>query len=128
MAERALNLSQRLRPSNNRGLRNKFVNARVSVDEYSQFVRAAEREGKIFGEWVRDTLVTGSTQKVSLRAIFTEVIATRLLLNEVLKPIVTGKQLTPAEYNAIVQRIRTEKFEAATNVLPLYNDPLGVKA
>ena len=125
MADRVFDIKQRLRPSKNSGLRDKFVKARVSPAELAQLVCASERDGQMLSEWVRDTLLASSTDQVSMRALFTEVTATRLLLNRVLRVLTTGGTMTAAEFDGFVKSLRVDKHTSAAEVLTQYNDPLG---
>ena len=53
-------------------------------------------------------------------ALFTEIVATRMLLNLVLKPLACGQVMTAEEFSGVLANVRTTKHKAATDVMAQY--------
>jgi hypothetical protein len=53
-------------------------------------------------------------------ALFTEVVATRMLLNNILMPLANGQKITPEGFAMIMAKVRTEKRKAAREVMQQY--------
>ncbi len=59
-------------------------------------------------------------QNSSRDALFTEIVATRMLLNLVLKPLACGQVMTAEEFSGVLANVRTTKHKAATDVMEQY--------
>ena len=110
---------QRLDRPKGRPARNKLASARVTEDELKELDSAAGASGKLFGEWVREVLLR-EARSSRTDALFTEIVATRMLLNLALKPLVCREALSAAEFSAMLTEVRTTKHEAALDVMQQY--------
>jgi phage I-like protein len=114
-------LEARLRRSRGRTGRTFVASTKVTASEQNELIRAATSEGKAFSEWARDVLLR-EARRADADALFTEVIATRMLLVNLIKPLVEGGTI-PKNYVAdAMAEIRRVKHKAAKDVRQQYND------
>ena len=102
-----------------RPVRSKLASARVTADEQKELDGAALADGKLFGEWAREVLLR-EARSPRVDALFTEIVATRMLLNLVLKPLACGKSMTAEEFSGVLTQVRTTKHKAAVDVIEQY--------
>ena len=114
-----LSFESRLSRSKGRLGRFQVAQARVTDSEYVEVLAAAKREGKAVAEWVRDVLLREARRK-KRDPLFTEIVATRMLLNLALKPLVCREAMSAAEFSAMLTEVRTTKHEAALDVMQQY--------
>ena len=115
----ALNLKDRLDRPKGRAARDKMTGVRFTQIEMAEVDRAANDHGQLFGEWAREVLLREARNSRS-DALFTEIIATRMLLNLVLKPLACGQVITAEEFSGVLTNVRTAKHKAATDVMEQY--------
>lgn len=99
--------------------RSQTVGTRVTLSEEQELTSAAEREGRNVSEWARETLLNAarcSKQDV----VITELVATRMLLVNLLKPLALGEKVSPAWITEAMTMVRKEKHKAAEEVLQQY--------
>lgn len=114
-----LTMSQRLGRGKIRSSRSRSLGTKITLSEEREIVVAAEREGKSASEWARDVLLR-EARGSRTGALFTEIVATRMLLNLALKPLVCREALSAAEFSAMLTEVRTTKHEAALDVMQQY--------
>jgi hypothetical protein len=102
-----------------RPVRSKLASARVTTDEQKELDSAALADGKLFGEWAREVLLR-EARSPRADALFTEIVATRMLLNLVLKPLACGEVVTAEEFSGVLTHVRTTKHKAAADVIEQY--------
>jgi hypothetical protein len=85
---------------------------------------AARREGKALSEWARDVLLREARHS-SGDAVFTELIATRMLLVNLLKPLALGEKVSPSWITEAMTMVRKEKHKAAQEVMQQYTQAAG---
>ena len=112
-------MSQRLGRGKIRSSRSRSLGTKITLSEEREIVVAAEREGKSASEWARDVLLR-EARGSRTGALFTEIVATRMLLNLALKPLVCREALSAAEFSAMLTEVRTTKHEAALDVMQQY--------
>jgi hypothetical protein len=117
-----LDLEERLTRSKGRSSRNRMANARVTEAEQEELAAVAKSEGKALSEWAREVLLR-EARSPRADALFTEIVAIRMLLNLVLKPLSCGEVLTPESFSAVLTNVRTTKHKAATDVMEQYAIP-----
>lgn len=113
-------ISQRVRRS--RGRDGRIIPASTKVNRAEQHLlqAAAKREGKAVSEWAREVLLSRAQSGDAELAVFTELIALRLLMNAVLRSVVIGKPLTEAQYQCLLTEVRQTKHVTAREVLSQY--------
>ncbi|WP_124847302.1 hypothetical protein [Acidipila sp. EB88] len=114
----------RLARSSGRTGRDRMANARVTAKEQKELHRAANAEGKSLSEWARDVLLR-EARRPSGDATFTELVATRMLLVNLIKPLVLGEKVTAAWITEAMTMVRKEKYKAAREVMQQYTQPTG---
>jgi hypothetical protein len=117
-----LNCEERLTRSKGRSSRNCMANARVTQAEQEELAAAAKSEGKALSEWAREVLLR-EARSARADALFTEIVAIRMLLNLALKPLCCGEVMTPESFSAVLTNVRTTKHKAATDVMEQYAIP-----
>ena len=83
-------LAERLRPKRGRDPRSESFATRLTKSELAVLSRAAEADGKTVREWARDVLLKEARRSQD-DALFTELVATRMLMVNLLKPLILGQ-------------------------------------
>lgn len=112
-------MEQRLGRGKIRESRSRSLGTKLTLKEERELVRAAEGEGKSASEWAREVLLR-EARNARADALFTEIVATRMLLNLVLKPLACGQAITPEEFSAVLANVRSTKRKAAADVMEQY--------
>ncbi len=89
------------------------------MSEEKELTQAAETEGKSASEWAREVLLRearGSRTDVLL----TEIVAMRMMLNSLLRPLTCGEIITADDFTAHMTNIRTTKHKVALDILQQY--------
>jgi hypothetical protein len=100
------------------------ASAKVTKAELHELEHSARAEGKSLSEWSRDTLLR-EARRGSADAVFTELIATRMLLVNLLKPLALGEKVTAAWITEAMTMVRKEKHKAAQEVMQQYTQQAG---
>lgn len=114
-----LNFGDRLDRPKGRRVRGKSAGARFTEEELKEMDIVATRNGKLFAEWAREVLLR-EARSSRTDALFTEVVATRMLLNLVLKPLACGQVMSAADFSGVLTNVRTTKHKAAADVMEQY--------
>lgn len=101
--------------------RTKTVGARLSEHEERELIVAADRDGKNVSEWTREVLLREARRSKD-DPLFTEVVAIRMLLNNLLGPIAAGQKLTHENFVEIMAVVRSGKHTAAREVMQQYTE------
>ena len=119
MAAGAVDFEDRLKQRIGRPSRVESVAIRFTEDELAALEKVAQEKATTVREWAREVLLREARNSRS-DALFTEIVATRMLLNLVLKPLACGKVMTAEEFSAVLANVRTTKRKAATDVMEQY--------
>ena len=119
MSVEEITMEQRLGRGKIRASRSRSLGTKLTLIEERELVRAAEAEGKSASEWAREVLLR-EARNSRRDALFTEIVATRMLLNLVLKPLACGQVMTPEDFSGVLANVRTTKHKAATDVMEQY--------
>ncbi len=111
-------LESRLSRSQGRSSRVCVAQARITEDERQQLLRAARAEGRALGEWAREVLLREARR--SEDPLFTELIATRMILLNLLKPLAMGQVVTPEDFTRISATVRSDKRKVAQEIQQQY--------
>ncbi len=115
----AVSFESRLRRSQGREGRKHVASAKVTEAEYRELQTAAQMDGKALSEWAREVLMR-EARSSRADAVFTEIVATRMLLNLVLKPLACGEVMSAEAFSGVLASVRTTKHKAATDVMDQY--------
>ena len=119
IARGTVDFERRLSRSKGRSGRHASQARRSPRTEQSELATQQEAEEKRFGEWAREVLLR-EARSSRTDALFTEIVATRMLLNLVLKSIACGEVMTAEVFSNILTNVRTTKHQAATDVMEQY--------
>jgi hypothetical protein len=116
--------AQRSRPQRlrGRGRRSQSIGTKLTEQEESACLAAAEKAGKAPSEWARDVLVSSARSRESSKdaALFVELQALRLLLINTLEPLLRGEKMTPEQFKEMLRYVKTNKRKAAVDTLASY--------
>ena len=111
-------LDIRLARSTGRSGRDRMANARVTAREQRELHEAARAQGKSLSEWAREVLLREARR--SEDPLFTELIATRMLLLNLLKPLAMGQIVTSEDFTRISATVRSDKRKVAQEIQQQY--------
>ena len=118
-------LEARIRRSKGRTGRTFVASTKVTRSEQNELISAANTEGKAFSEWARETLLR-EARRAEDDPLFTELIAMRMLMLNLFKPLIMGKPVSQEWVTEVMAAIRKEKRKAALEVRQQYdNDRAG---
>ncbi|WP_260705697.1 hypothetical protein [Edaphobacter flagellatus] len=112
-------IQSRLSPHRTRSARSESFATRFTCDEVAAIEDAAQAAGMTAREWSREVLLDAAG-KTMRTALFTELIATRMLLVNLLKPLALGEKVSPAWITEAMTMVRKEKHKAAQEVMQQY--------
>jgi uncharacterized protein (DUF1778 family) len=118
-----INFEDRLARSKGRSSRNRVANARVTEGEQKELEAAAKAVGKALSEWARETLLREARRSKN-DALFTEIVAIRMLLVNLLKPLLLGK-VSSEQITEIMTAVKAEKQKVAQEVMQQYTAKEG---
>ncbi len=102
----------RLRRSRGRSARASCVSSRVTEEELRCLEKAAADNGKAVSEWAREILIEAA-QRTGPDVVLVELVATRMLLVNMLKMIGQTRALPEAEYTKIHAEVQKVKRRIA---------------
>ena len=114
-----IELEEQLRRSKNRSSRTRVVSAKLTKSEQQELEYAAKGESKSLSEWAREPLLE-KARRPKHDPLFTELIATRMYIVNMLKTIAMGQQFTQEDMAKLMTHVRSEKRKAAEEVLQQY--------
>ena len=114
-----LDFAERLKQKRGRDARGQSLATRFTKTEEDELAKAAEESGKTLREWTREVLLR-EARRLKDDPIFTEVVATRMLLNNLLGPIAAGQKVTQEGFVEIMATVRLGKRNAAREVMQQY--------
>jgi hypothetical protein len=100
--------------------RSQSIGTKLTPDEESQILTAAEAEGKAPSEWTRDLLLRGavaSNRGEMEMHIFTELVGIQMLLMNALEPLLRGDKMAQEQLAALYRRVQTTKAAQAQELL-----------
>lgn len=105
--------SSRLR---GRSQRTQSIGTKLTLQEESDTLSAAESSGKVPSEWVRDLIIRELQGSSTADALLAEVLGVRLLLVNVLRPLAAGQKLSPEAFDKLLDGIGATKYELASKL------------
>lgn len=116
-----LTIAQRLGRGKIRESRSRSFGTKVTLSEERELVSAAGNQGMTASEWAREVLLK-EARRSDDDALFTELVATRMLFVNLLRPIIMGKPVSQEWVTEVMTAIRKEKRKAAQEVRQQYDD------
>ena len=114
-----LDLSSRIRRSQGRSGRTIAATAKVTYEEHGELAKASQASGQALGEWAREVLLREARRDPD-DALFTELVATRLLLTNLIKPLLLGKPMPEDWITKAMAGVRDVKHKAAADLRKEY--------
>jgi hypothetical protein len=126
MDSAAIDIASRLNRSQGRERRSRSFGTKLTRAEEAELYQAAKAEGKYAGEWARDVLLREARRSQD-DALFTELVATRLLLVNLIKPMLLGKPVPENWITEAMNGVRAAKHKAAADLRKEYasREPKG---
>jgi hypothetical protein len=100
-----------------RSQRTQSVGTKLTLQEESDVLSAAENAGKVPSEWVRDLIMRELQTSSTADAFLAEVLGVRLLLVNVLRPLAAGQKLSAEAFDKLLDDIGSTKYELATKLV-----------
>ena len=101
-----------------RDSRSESFATRFTRNELAVLSRAAAKDGLKVREWAREALLREARR--SEDPLFTELIATRMILLNLLKPLAMGQVVTPEDFTRISATVRSDKRKVAQEIQQQY--------
>lgn len=96
------------------------VTVKLTQNEHRLVTAHANEIGQARSEWVRELILrelTRSKEAPDAGPILTELVGLRMLLHNVLKPLMAGQKMSNETFDALMQHVRREKVQAAIELL-----------
>jgi hypothetical protein len=116
-----LAIEQYTRRGRLRDSRSRSLGTKLTLAEEKEMARAAAAVGKSASEWAREVLLREARRAED--PLFIELIATRMVLLNLLKPLAMGKIVTPEDYTRISAAVRSDKRKVAHEIQQQYTAP-----
>jgi hypothetical protein len=121
VTEAVLDMQERLRQRIGRPSRVRSIAIRFTEDEARELEDVASAQGTTVREWARDFLLR-EARRDDADALFTELVATRMLMVNLFKPLITGRPVSPEWVTEVMAAVRKEKRKAAQEVRQQYSE------
>lgn len=117
-----LGIEARLQRIKGRETRTQSIATRFTKAEEKTLLRVASDRGMNLREWSRDVLLAAArgSRLLEESVLFAEVQALRLLLINTLEPLLRGDKMTPEQFKAMLQYVKTNKRKVASDTLASY--------
>jgi urate oxidase len=122
MVDGSVNFEERLKQRIGRASRVESVAIRFTEDEVATLRQAAAERTTTVREWARAVLLR-EAQSRRTDALFTEIVATRMFLNLVLKHVACGEFLTAEAFSDVLTKVRVTKHKQALDMMAQYAAP-----
>ena len=100
-----------------RSQRTQSIGTKLTTQEESDVLSAAEGSGKVPSEWLRDLIMHELRTSTSADAVLGEILGVRLLLVNVLRPLVSGQKMSSEAFDKLLDDIGTTKYELANKLV-----------
>jgi hypothetical protein len=100
-----------------RSQRTQSIGTKLTLQEVSDVLSAAEKEGKVQSEWVRDVIMRELRASSGANMFLAEILGVRLLLVNVLRSLVAGQKLSAEAFDELLDDIGATKYEVATKLV-----------
>ena len=124
MQPQSNSIAERMGRGKIRDSRSRSLGTKVTMQEEKELARAAAADGKSASEWARDVLLREARRSKD-DAAFTELVATRMLLVNLIKPLILGEKVSPTWITEAMTMVRKEKHKAAQDVMQQYTQDAG---
>jgi hypothetical protein len=102
-----------------RDSRSRSLGTKLTLAEDKEMTKAAAAAGKSASEWAREVLLREARRSED-DPLFTELIATRMILLNLLKPLAMGQIVSPEDFTRISASVRSDKRKVAHEIQQQY--------
>jgi hypothetical protein len=102
-----------------REARTESIATRFTRTEEKMLLQVAASQGENLREWAREVLLR-EARRAGGDPLFIELIATRMILLNLLKPLAMGLKVTPEDFTRISATVRSEKRKVAEQIQQQY--------
>lgn len=89
------------------------VTVKLTKEELGRVTDFARSQGLARGEWIRDVILREASQGPARDPVLAEILGVRLLLVNVLRPLVSGQLLAPEVFDKFLDEISEAKHQLA---------------
>jgi hypothetical protein len=104
-----------------RSARSRSIGTKLTPEEEAKILAAAEADGKVPSEWVREKLlecaIPGGGSAAMLTHIFADLVGLQMLFMNVLAPFVSGEGISKERVTQIFREIQKCKAQNAREIL-----------
>jgi hypothetical protein len=100
-----------------RSQRTESIGTKLTLQEESDVLLAAENAGKVPSEWVRDLIMRELRTSSAADAFLAEILGVRLLLVNVLRPLAAGQKLSAEAFDKLLDDIGAAKYDLAIKLV-----------
>ena len=94
------------------------LSTKITQQELELISAASETAGRALGEWVREVVLKEAhSSSLGVDQLMTEIVGLQLFLTNVLSPIACGEQMSPDQYQELMQQVKANKHQAAREVI-----------
>lgn len=94
------------------------LSTKITHQELELISAASEAAGRALGEWVREVVLKEAHSPcLGADQLLTEIIGLQLFLTNVLSSIACGEQMSPNQYQELMQQVKANKHRAAREVI-----------
>ena len=96
------------------------VTVKFTESELRLVTEHATQIGQARSEWLREVILrelAKSSETPDAGPILTEIVGLRMLLHNVLKPLIVGQKMSSETFDALALHVRREKAQAAMELL-----------
>jgi hypothetical protein len=104
------------------------VGGKFTEAEAKTLAKQAAQRGQLLGEWARENLLAASreqTREVEDTALFTEVLALRLVLINTVEPLLRGERMSAEQFKEMLRYVKANKQKAAAELMASYREGAG---
>lgn len=117
MSANEVNPTRRSSRLKGRSQRTQSVGTKLTLQEETDVLAAAESAGMVPSEWVRTLIMRELKTSSTADAFLAEVLGVRLLLVNVLRPLAVGQKLSAEAFDKLLDDIGATKYELATKLV-----------
>lgn len=100
-----------------RSQRTQSIGTKLTLQEESDVLSAAENAGKVPSEWIRELIMRELRTSSAADAFLAEILGVRLLLVNVLRPVAAGQKLSAEAFDKLLDDIGATKYDLAAKLV-----------
>jgi hypothetical protein len=106
--------------------RSQSIGPKVTAEEETEPIQAAEADGKSISKWARDVLLrTARAQVRTADPLMTEIQAVRLILINSLEPSLRGGRMRTEQFKEVLRYVKANKRIAAAELMESHRERIA---